>query len=37
MVETVAQHDPEASKRERAAVVDTLVALAWRGITELPV
>jgi AcrR family transcriptional regulator len=37
MVETVAQRDPEASKRARAEVVDTLVALAWRGITQLPV
>jgi AcrR family transcriptional regulator len=36
MVETVAQRDTGASKDRRSMDVDTLVALAWRGITELP-
>jgi AcrR family transcriptional regulator len=35
MVETVAQRNPAASPERRAAEVDTLVRLAWRGITEL--
>ena len=35
MAETVAQRDPAASERHRHAAVDTLVQLAWRGITEL--
>jgi AcrR family transcriptional regulator len=37
MVETVAQRDPAASPERRKAAVDTLVRLAWRGITELSV
>jgi AcrR family transcriptional regulator len=37
MVETVAQRHPGGPRGERRADVDTLVALAWRGITELPV
>jgi AcrR family transcriptional regulator len=37
MVETVAQRDPAASPERRRAAVDTLVRLAWRGITELSV
>jgi AcrR family transcriptional regulator len=37
MVETVAQRDPGGPRDKRRAAVDTLVALAWRGITELPV
>jgi len=36
MVETVAQRDPGGRRGKRRADVDTLVALAWRGITELP-
>jgi AcrR family transcriptional regulator len=36
MVETVAQREPGGPKEKRRAAVDTLVALAWRGITELP-
>lgn len=35
MVETVAQRDPGGPKEERARAVDTLVRLAWRGITNL--
>jgi AcrR family transcriptional regulator len=35
MVETVAQHDPGGPPGRRQAAVDTLVRLAWRGITEL--
>ncbi|MGH2725196.1 MAG: TetR/AcrR family transcriptional regulator [Actinomycetota bacterium] len=35
LAETVAQHEPGRSKQERAATVDTLVRLAWRGITGL--
>jgi AcrR family transcriptional regulator len=35
MAETVAQRDPGAPEERRRAAVDTLVALAWRGITEL--
>lgn len=35
MVETVAQRDPGGPKDERVAAVDTLVQLAWRGITNL--
>lgn len=35
MAEMVAQREPAASKRERARTVDTLVRLAWRGITGL--
>ena len=35
MAETVAQHDPGRSKDERSRTVDTLVRLAWRGITGL--
>jgi AcrR family transcriptional regulator len=37
MVETVAQRNPAASRERRAAELDTLVRLAWRGITELSV
>jgi AcrR family transcriptional regulator len=37
MVETVAQRNPAASPERRAAELDTLVRLAWRGITELSV
>jgi hypothetical protein len=37
MAETVAQHNPGASKEERSRTVDTLVRLAWRGITGLTV
>jgi AcrR family transcriptional regulator len=33
MVETVAQNDPGAEKEKRARAVETLVRLAWRGIT----
>jgi AcrR family transcriptional regulator len=33
MVETVAQNDPGAQKEKRARAVETLVRLAWRGIT----
>jgi AcrR family transcriptional regulator len=35
MAETVAQHEPGRSKAERSRTVDTLVRLAWRGITGL--
>jgi AcrR family transcriptional regulator len=35
MAEMVAQHEPGRSKRERRRTVDTLVRLAWRGITGL--
>jgi AcrR family transcriptional regulator len=35
MAEMVAQHDPGRSKDERRKTVDTLVRLAWRGITGL--
>ena len=35
MVETVAQRDPKAPSSRRGASVDTLVQLAWRGITAL--
>ena len=35
MAETVAQHEPSRTKRERRKTVDTLVRLAWRGITGL--
>jgi AcrR family transcriptional regulator len=35
MVEVVAQRNPSATAEKRRAVVDTLVALAWRGVTEL--
>jgi AcrR family transcriptional regulator len=35
MVETVAQRDPGGPPERRQATVDTLVRLAWRGITEL--
>ena len=35
MAETVAQHEPGRSKKERRTTVDTLVRLAWRGITGL--
>jgi AcrR family transcriptional regulator len=35
MVETVAQRNPASSTEKRRDEVDTLVALAWRGITEL--
>jgi AcrR family transcriptional regulator len=35
MAENVAQRNPRASKAERRAAVDTLVKLAWRGITQL--
>jgi len=37
MVETVAQRDPGAPRAQRQAAIDTLVRLAWRGITELTV
>jgi AcrR family transcriptional regulator len=37
MVETVAQRDPGGPAKRRQAAVDTLVRLAWRGITELSV
>jgi AcrR family transcriptional regulator len=37
MAETVAQRNTGASKEERARTVDTLVRLAWRGITGLTV
>ena len=33
MAETAAQHDPGRPKEERQKTVDTLVRLAWRGIT----
>jgi AcrR family transcriptional regulator len=35
LVETVAQRDPGGPKEERDRAVDVLVALAWRGITQL--
>jgi AcrR family transcriptional regulator len=35
MAETAAQHEPRRSKEARARTVDTLVRLAWRGITGL--
>jgi AcrR family transcriptional regulator len=35
MVETAAQRDPGAPKAHRRKTVDTLVRLAWRGITGL--
>jgi AcrR family transcriptional regulator len=35
MAETVAQHEPGRTKRERRKTVETLVRLAWRGITGL--
>src|SRR5918992_2196327 len=35
MAETVAQHEPGRSKRERRKTGETLVRLAWRGITGL--
>ena len=37
MAETVAQRNPGASKEERSRTVDTLVRLAWRGITGLTI
>ncbi len=37
MAETVAQRDPGASDQRRSEAVDTLVQLAWRGITQLRV
>jgi AcrR family transcriptional regulator len=35
MVETAARHDPGGPKKRRRRAVDTLVRLAWRGITNL--
>ena len=35
MVETAARHDPGGAKVRRGRSVDTLVRLAWRGITNL--
>jgi AcrR family transcriptional regulator len=35
MAETVSQYEPGRTKRERRTTVDTLVRLAWRGITGL--
>lgn len=35
MAETAAQRDPGAPKEQRRRTVDTLVRLAWRGITGL--
>ncbi|HZB04058.1 MAG TPA: TetR/AcrR family transcriptional regulator [Actinomycetota bacterium] len=35
MAETAAQRDPDAPKEQRRKTVDTLVRLAWRGITGL--
>lgn len=35
MAETAAQRNPGGSKEERRRMVDTLVRLAWRGITGL--
>jgi AcrR family transcriptional regulator len=35
MVETVAQRDPGGPKKRRRAAVETLVQLAWTGITNL--
>jgi AcrR family transcriptional regulator len=37
MVETSAQRDPGAAKEERRRTVNTLVRLAWRGITGLTI
>ena len=37
MAETVAQRNPGSPKEERSRTVDTLVRLAWRGITGLTV
>jgi AcrR family transcriptional regulator len=37
MAEMVAQRNPGSSKSERSRTVDTLVRLAWRGITGLTV
>jgi AcrR family transcriptional regulator len=37
MVETVAQRDPGGLKSDRRRSVETLVRLAWRGITNLTV
>jgi AcrR family transcriptional regulator len=37
MAEIVAQRNPGASKKERRRTVDTLVRLAWRGITGLTI
>jgi len=37
MAETVAQNNPGAAKQARSRTVDTLVRLAWRGITGLTV
>ena len=37
MVETVAQRAPGAHPEQRQAAIDTLVRLAWRGITQLTV
>jgi AcrR family transcriptional regulator len=35
MVETVARRDPGGNKEQRRRAVDTIVRLAWRGITNL--
>ena len=35
MVETAAQHNPGDSKRQRRAAVNTLVRMAWKGISGL--
>jgi AcrR family transcriptional regulator len=35
MLESVARRDPGGQKEKRARAVDTLVRLAWRGITNL--
>jgi AcrR family transcriptional regulator len=35
MVETAARHEPGGPKKRRQRAVDTLVRLAWRGITNL--
>jgi hypothetical protein len=35
MVETAARRDPGGAKERRTRTVDTLVRLAWRGITAL--
>jgi AcrR family transcriptional regulator len=37
MAEMVAQRNPGASKKDRRRTVDTLVRLAWRGITGLTI
>jgi len=37
MVETVAQRNPGGAKSERRRSVETLVRLAWRGITNLTI